>query len=99
MSPFTTPKARDKDYIELVDEGFASDQSQDDDPDDRELHLKFEPKIEPRNSQDSEASVHLGLLESQDGLSKEFNHEDTSNRIAWQVHITSVFVLLTVYRG
>ncbi|KAG2179172.1 hypothetical protein INT43_002022, partial [Umbelopsis isabellina] len=62
------------------DEGFASDQSQDDEPDDKELHVKFEP----RNSQDSEASVHLGLLESQDGLSKEFNHEDTSNRIAWQ---------------
>jgi hypothetical protein len=82
MPPFTTPKRRDNDYIELVDEGFASDQSQDDDPDDKELHLKFEQ----RHSESLEESVHLGLLESQDVLSKELDHEDTSKRIAWQVH-------------
>jgi hypothetical protein len=77
------PTTSDKDYIELVDDSFASDHSQDDNEDDAELQLKFDR----RDSESSEASVNLGLLESST-TTKELNneaHDSSSRSLAWQV--------------
>jgi len=74
--PFlNNPASRDKEYIELVDEGFASDHSQDeDDPDDNQKEMKFNR----RDSESSESSVNLALLESVP-VSKDIDHSSTDN--------------------
>jgi hypothetical protein len=81
--PFSAkPASRDRDYIELVDEGFASDHSQDDLQDDKEM----QPKFNRRDSESSESSVNLALLESSHAT-KEIDHtsNDNADRLAWQV--------------
>ncbi|CAO3659660.1 unnamed protein product [Umbelopsis vinacea] len=87
--PFSAkPASRDKDYIELVDEGFASDHSQDDLQDDKEM----QPKFNRRDSESSESSINLALLESS-YATKEIDHtsNDNADRLAWQA-LPSVLV-------
>ncbi|KAH8554316.1 hypothetical protein BGW37DRAFT_249274 [Umbelopsis sp. PMI_123] len=61
MPYINSPISRDKEYIELVDEGFSSERSsQDDDVHDKEMNTEYEP----RDSTSSESSVNLSLLDS-----------------------------------
>lgn len=88
--PFlNNPASRDKEYIELVDEGFASDHSQDeDDPDDNQKEMKFNR----RDSESSESSVNLALLESVP-VSKDIDHSSTDNAKHLACQVSARFII------
>jgi hypothetical protein len=78
------PLSNDKDYIELVDEGFSSERSsQDDDLHDKEMNTEYKP----RDSTSSESAVHLALLDSSPHSKShdELGASDNPKHLAWQV--------------
>jgi hypothetical protein len=74
-----------QDYIELVDEGFSSERSSQDDPlHDKEMNTEYKP----RDSTSSESSsVHLALLDSSPHSKShdELGASDNPKHLAWQV--------------